>query len=146
MSVQWYQLSAEAALQEMGSASDGLSAGEATRRLEQYGANELREKAHRTKWQILLDQFKGILTVLLIVAALVSAFLGDWIEAVAILIIVVLNGVLGYTQESRAEQSMEALKRMSVPIVRVRRDGQLREISARDLVPGDIVILETGNI
>ena len=72
--------------------------------------------------------------------------LGDWIEAIAILIIVVLNGVLGYTQESRAEQSMEALKRMAVPIVRVRRDGQLREVSAREVVPGDVVILETGNI
>lgn len=146
MSVQWYKLSAEQALQETGSAPGGLSNDEATRRLEQYGPNELQEKVQRTKWQILLDQFKGILTVLLVVAALVSAFLGDWIEAVAILIIVVLNGVLGYTQEVRAEQSIEALKRMSVPIVRVRRDGQLRELSARELVPGDVVSLETGNI
>ena len=146
MSAQWYQLSAEEALRQTSSAPGGLASDEATRRLEQYGPNELQEKVHRTKLQILLDQFKGILTILLVVAALVSAFLGDWIEAVAILIIVILNGVLGYTQESRAEQSMEALKRMSVPTVRVRRDGQLREISARDLVPGDIVVLETGNI
>ncbi len=73
-------------------------------------------------------------------------FLGDWIEAVAILVIVILNGVLGYTQEYRAEQSMAALKKMSVPVVRARRDGRLVEISARELVPGDIVVLETGNI
>ena len=81
-----------------------------------------------------------------VIAALISAVLNEWVEAVAILVIVVLNAVLGYTQESRAEQSMEALKRMAVPIVRARRDGQLREISARDLVPGDVVVLETGNI
>ncbi len=146
MSVEWYKLSAEKALQQAGSTPNGLNSDEAARRLEQHGPNELREKAHRSRWQILLEQFKGILTVLLVIAAIISAVLGDWIEAVAILIIVVLNGVLGYTQESRAEQSMEALKRMAVPVVRVRRDGQLRESSARDLVPGDVVVLETGNI
>ena len=146
MSVEWYKLSAEQALQQSGSATDGLSNDEAARRLAQHGANELHEKAHRSQWQIFLEQFKGILTVLLVIAALISAVLNEWVEAVAILIIVVLNAVLGYTQESRAEQSMEALKRMAVPIVRARRDGQLREISARDLVPGDVVVLETGNI
>ena len=146
MSVEWYKLSAEKALQQSGSATDGLSNDEAARRLAQHGANELHEKAHRSQWQIFLEQFKGILTVLLVIAALISAVLNEWVEAVAILVIVVLNAVLGYTQESRAEQSMEALKRMAVPIVRARRDGQLREISARDLVPGDVVVLETGNI
>ena len=146
MSVEWYKLPAAEALQAIHSTADGLASEEAARRLEQYGPNELQEKVHRSRLQILIDQFKGILTILLVVAALVSAFLGDWIEAVAILIIVILNGILGYTQESRAEQSMEALKRMSVPTVRVRRDGQLRELSARDLVPGDVVALETGNI
>ena len=146
MRVEWYKLSAEKALQQAGSTPDGLNSDEAARRLAQHGPNELREKAQRSRWQILLEQFKGILTVLLVIAAIISAVLGDWIEAVAILIIVVLNGVLGYTQESRAEQSMEALKRMAVPIVRVRRGGQLRESSARDLVPGDVVVLETGNI
>ena len=87
-----------------------------------------------------------MLTILLFIAALVSVVLGDWIEAVVILVIVVLNAVLGYIQEFKAEQSMAALKRMAVPKVRVRRDGQMQEISARELVPGDVVILETGNI
>jgi Ca2+-transporting ATPase len=146
MSVEWYKLTAENALQQVGSTADGLHGDEAARRLAQNGPNELVAKAQRSKWNILLEQFKGILTVLLVIAAIISVVLGDWIEAIAILIIVVLNGVLGYTQESRAEQSMEALKRMAVPIVRVRRDGQLREVSARELVPGDVVILETGNI
>ena len=87
-----------------------------------------------------------MLTILLFIAALISAVLGDWIEAVVIMIIVVLNAVLGYTQEYKAEQSMAALKRMAVPKVRVRRDGKIQEVSAGDLVPGDLVILETGNI
>ncbi|MEZ4771024.1 MAG: HAD-IC family P-type ATPase [Caldilineales bacterium] len=104
------------------------------------------EKAGRSRREIILEQLSGVLTILLFIAVLVSAFLGDWIEAVVILIIIVLNAFLGYTQEYRAEQSMAALKRMSVPRVRVRRDGALAEVSATELVPGDLVILETGNI
>ncbi len=147
MATEWYKLSIDQTLQEVGSAIErGLTADEATRRLAEHGPNELQEKAGRSRLEIIWEQFANILTVLLILAAAVSAFLGDWIEAVAILVIVVLNGILGYTQEYRAEQSMAALKRMSVPIVRVRRDGRLQEVSARDLVPGDVVVLETGNI
>ena len=97
-------------------------------------------------WEIIVEQLTGVLTILLFIAALVSAVLGDWIEAVVILVIVVLNAVLGYVQEVKAEQSMEALKRMAVPRVRVRRDGKTQDITARELVPGDVVILETGNI
>jgi Ca2+-transporting ATPase len=85
-----------------------------------------------------------VLTVLLIIAAYLAR--GDWMEAIVILVIVVLNAVFGYMQEFKAEQSMAALKRMAVPVVRARRDGRLQEISARELVPGDVVVLETGNI
>jgi P-type E1-E2 ATPase len=127
-------------------AAQGLSQAGAQQRLAQIGPNELVEKGGRTRWSIIREQLTGVLTILLFVAALISAFLGDWIEAVVILIIVVLNAVLGYTQEYKAEQSMAALKRMSVPKVRVRRGGQAQEVSAIDLVPGDVVILETGNI
>ncbi len=147
MSVPWYQLSAKDALQQLGVVpSQGLSSEEVQRRLAEFGLNELVEKAGRTRWQIIREQLSGILTILLYFAIVISAALGDWLEAVVILIIVILNAALGYTQEYRAEQSMAALKRMSVPKVRVRRDGQVQEISARDLVPGDIVVLETGNI
>jgi Ca2+-transporting ATPase len=143
----WYKLSTAAAVQQLGSdGAQGLSPAEAQQRLAQVGPNELVEKGGRTRWSIIREQLTGVLTILLFVAALVSAFLGDWIEAVVILIIVVLNAVLGYTQEYKAEQSMAALKRMSVPKVRVRRGGQMQEVSAVDLVPGDVVILETGNI
>ncbi|WP_374685849.1 cation-translocating P-type ATPase [Promineifilum sp.] len=147
MTVEWYKITAEQALRELGSSADtGLTTDESQRRLEQYGPNELQEKAGRTRLQILFEQFLNILTILLVIAALISLVLGDWIEAIAIFIIVILNGILGYTQEYRAEQSMAALKRMSVPIVRVRRDGRLGEVSAINLVPGDVVVLETGNI
>ncbi len=147
MSTEWYKQTPAQALQAIGTTTEkGLSAAEAGSRLAQYGPNELQERAGRSKLEIIWEQFANILTVLLILAAVVSMILGDWIEAVAILVIVVLNGVLGYTQEYRAEQSMAALKKMSVPTVRVRRDGRLQEVSARELVPGDIVVLETGNI
>ena len=138
MTTEWYKLSAEQALSEAGvTTEEGLTSAEAQKRLAQYGPNELQEKAGRSRLKILWEQFSNILTVLLILAALVSMFLGDWIEAIAIFVIVILNGVLGYTQEYRAEQSMAALKKMSVPVVRTRRDGRLVEISARELVPGE---------
>jgi Ca2+-transporting ATPase len=134
MKTQWYRLSAADALKQLGSdAATGLSSAEAQAHLATVGPNELVERAGRTRREIIIEQ-------------LVSAVLGDWIEAVVILVIVVLNAVLGYVQEVKAEQSMEALKRMAVPRVRVRRDGKPQDISARELVPGDVVILETGNI
>jgi Ca2+-transporting ATPase len=116
------------------------------RRLGQHGLNELAGKEGRTRWQILVEQLSGVLTVLLLIAALISALLGDWLEAIVILVIVILNAVFGYLQEFKAEQSMAALKRMAVPVVRARRDGRIQEVSARELVPGDIVLLEAGNI
>jgi Ca2+-transporting ATPase len=147
MSHVWYKYPVEKAVAELNSSIDeGLSSTEAERRFTQYGPNEIQEKAGRSKLAILWEQFSGILTILLAIAALISLILGDWIEAIAIMVIVVLNALLGYTQESKAEQSMAALKQMAVPLVRVRRDGQTKEISAKALVPGDIVLLETGNI
>ncbi len=147
MKTHWYKLSAADALAQLGSdAAPGLASAEAQARLAAVGLNELVEKGGRTRWEIIVEQLTGVLTILLFIATLVSAVLGDWIEAVVILVIVVLNAVLGYVQEVKAEQSMEALKRMAVPRVRVRRDGKTQDISARELAPGDVVILETGNI
>ncbi|HJS29382.1 MAG TPA: HAD-IC family P-type ATPase, partial [Anaerolineales bacterium] len=147
MKTDWYKLTSAQALAELGSdPMSGLTSSEAQSRLEAAGPNELVEEVGRTRLQIVWEQLSGILTILLFAAALISAALGDWIEAVVILIIVVLNAILGYTQEYRAEQSMAALKRMSVPTVRVRRDGEVREVSAPILVGGDVVLLESGNI
>ena len=147
MKTHWYKLSTDDTLKQLGcDPTSGLSSTEAQERLAKAGRNELVEKGGRTRKEIIVEQLTGVLTILLFIAALISAVLGDWIEAVVIMIIVVLNAVLGYTQEYKAEQSMAALKRMAVPKVRVRRDGKIQEVSAGDLVPGDLVILETGNI
>ncbi len=147
MSNAWYQKTASQTLEELGSeAKTGLSEAEVLNRQQKYGLNELVERGGRTRWQILVEQLSGILTLILVGAALISLFLGEYIDAVVILAIVVLNAALGFFQEYRAEQSMAALKRMAVPTVRVRRQGRIQEISANQLVPGDIVILETGNV
>ncbi|MBK8595088.1 MAG: cation-translocating P-type ATPase [Holophagales bacterium] len=124
----------------------GLGATEAAALLAEHGPNELTERAGRSRLAIVGEQLLNVMTFILFAAAILSGVLGDWIEAGVILAIVVLNAVLGYTQEFRAEQSMAALKRMSVPTVKVRRGGQVLEISSRDLVPGDVVLLETGNV
>lgn len=142
----WHR-SAREVLEELGcEPSAGLAAAEAAARLERFGPNELTERAGRGRLQIAREQLLNVMTLILVAAAVLSALLGDWIEAVVILAIVVLNAALGYSQEYRAEQSMAALKRLSVPTVRLRRDGKVREASSRDLVPGDVVLLETGNL
>ncbi|HKZ26476.1 MAG TPA: cation-translocating P-type ATPase [Rubrobacteraceae bacterium] len=142
-----YQQTAEAVLARLGSdLRRGLSAEEARVRLERYGRNELEERSGRGPWAILWEQFTSTMIVILIVAAVVSALLGDYEDSIAIAVIVVLNAALGFGQEYRAERAMDALKRLSAPTVKVRRDGHVREVSARELVPGDVVLLEAGNL
>jgi Ca2+-transporting ATPase len=142
----WYRISADSTLDQLGSSRDGLSETEVLERLETYGTNELEDRGGRSSLQIFLSQFRDLFTAILIVAAVVSAFLEDWIEAVAIMAIIVLNAVMGYLQEKKAEEAMAALKRMAVPEVTLVRSGETIVASARDIVPGDILILETGNI
>ena len=122
----------------------GLSQAEAARRLAEHGRNELVESGLRNPWHILATQFIEVMVVVLIVAAAISLLVGDLKDAIVILIIVVLNAALGFSQEYRAERAMAALKQMVVPQVKVRRDGQVYELSARELVPGDLFLLETG--
>ncbi|MCB0172088.1 MAG: cation-translocating P-type ATPase [Anaerolineae bacterium] len=142
----WYQPSRNEVLQQLNTIpATGLTQAEATHRLEQYGPNALVEQGLKSPWKILLAQFTNVMTIILIIAAIISFFLGDLLDAAVILAIVVLNAGLGFRQENKAEQSMAALKQLAVPLVKVRRNGQVKEISSRDLVPGDIVLLETGN-
>jgi P-type Ca2+ transporter type 2C len=122
----------------------GLTPAEAQRRLAEQGPNELIERGIKNLWLILWEQLTAFMVVILIIAAVISAFLGDWKDAIAIMAIVVLNAILGFSQEYRAEQAMAALKQLAVPTVKVRRDGHVQEISARDLVAGDLVLLEAG--
>ncbi len=123
----------------------GLSSQESQTRLEQYGPNELMERPRPGFFSLLLDQFNNFLVIILIVAALISLFLGEIIDAAAIMAIVALNAILGVVQESKAEQALAALKKMAAPNAIVIRDGHQQTVPARELVPGDIVVLETGN-
>jgi Ca2+-transporting ATPase len=142
---EWYQLDIAQVLERLETDPEaGLDPGEVERRLAEHGTNELIERGAKSPWLILWEQLTALMVVILIVAAVVSALLGDLKDAVAIVAIVILNAVLGFTQEYRAEQAMAALKKLSVPRVRVRRGGHLRELSARELVPGDAVLLEAG--
>jgi Ca2+-transporting ATPase len=124
----------------------GLSQKEADLRLTKYGRNELVEKGGRTPLKILWEQFTATMVLILIAAAVVAGLLGDLKNTIAISAIVVLYAILGFVQEYRAEQAIAALKKLSVPNVRVLRDGALKELSARELVPGDIIQLEAGNV
>ena len=142
----WYQQPVAQVISTLGTnESSGLTESEAALRLTQVGPNELVESAGRSPWKILWEQVSSIIIIILIVAAAISFFLGEYIDAVVIMIIVFLNAALGFQQEYKAEQSMAALKRLAVPVVKVRRDAKVKEITARELVSGDIVILETGN-
>jgi Ca2+-transporting ATPase len=124
----------------------GLTSKDAGERLQQAGPNVLIEQRRRGIGRILWDQLRGALILLLVVASVVSAALGDIEDAAAILAIVILNAALGVRQEYKAEEAMAALKQLSEPVVKLRRDGKLSEVPTRDLVPGDIVLLEAGAV
>ncbi len=142
----WYQIEPQAAVKELRSnAATGLTNAEAFLRLSEFGRNELVGSGIKSPWLIFLDQLKELMVVILIIAAVISALLGDYSDAIAIGAIIILNAVLGFTQEYRAEKAMAALKKLAVPSVKVRRDGEVSEASAVNLVPGDVVLLEAGN-
>ena len=146
----WHTLRIEDTLQDLETTPQGLSSDEAARRLEQYGPNQLEERPGRSPLLIFLGQFTEIMVIVLLVAAAISLGLaifgheGDYLDAIMIMIIVVLNAALGFTQEYKAERAMAALKQMAISIVRVRRDGQIREIPATELVPGDVFLMDAG--
>ncbi|MFM7560866.1 cation-translocating P-type ATPase [Cylindrospermopsis raciborskii] len=155
----WHSLEIDKALELLDSnADDGLTPSQVEERLLKYGSNELEEHGGRSPWQILLDQFTNIMLLMLIGVAFISGLL-DFLslqqgtlklgevpfkDTIAIMAIVILNGVLGYVQESRAEKALAALKKLSSPSVRVLRNGKLADIAGKDLVPGDVMLLEAG--
>jgi P-type Ca2+ transporter type 2C len=143
---EWHRLEVSEVLQKLNTSPEkGLSETDIEERLQQYGHNELIEKGIKSPWKILWEQLTGVMVVILLVSAIISFFLQEYTDAIVILIIVVLNALLGFTQEYKAEQAMAALKKMAVPHVRVKRSGHTREISARELVPGDIILVEAGS-
>ena len=145
MAIPWHTQSAEHVLRHWSSSEAGLAAAEAAERLKTHGPNELTERRGKGPLAMLGEQFTETMVLILIAAGILSAFLGKGIETAAIFAIVVLFAILGFVQEYRAERAMAALKQLAVPVVRARRGGTLLEMSARELVPGDIVLLEAGN-
>jgi P-type Ca2+ transporter type 2C len=142
----WFRLGADETAASLETrATQGLSEAEAQQRLQKYGANELVETGTKSPFLILWEQLTSVMVLILLAAVGISALVGDWKDAGVILAIVVLFAVLGFIQEYRAEKAMAALKKLAVPLVRLRRGGAVREVSARELVPGDVVLLEAGN-
>jgi Ca2+-transporting ATPase len=146
LSIRWHSLSSEEVIAQLGTTQqEGLRSEDAAKRLERYGPNQLQERPRPTFLQLVIGQLNNFIIILLIVAAVISALLGDYIEAGAILAIVALNAILGVVQESRAEQALAALRKLAAPEAQVMRDGRRVNIPAPQLVPGDIVYLEAGN-
>ena len=142
----WYTRSADVVLEFWETRRDeGLTNKEVAVRREKFGYNEMTAKASTPWWKMLLTQFRDFMVLVLLGATLISAVLGEYVDAITIMIIVIINAVLGFVQEYRAEQSMEALKQLAAPAARVLRHGTISQISAKELVPGDILVLETGD-
>lgn len=138
--------------QEFHTSNEGLSSGEAKKRLAEYGANELDEGKKKSMFQKFIEQFKDLMIIVLLAAAAISAMVPnaeghrEWVDAIIILAVVLINAIMGVIQEAKAEQAIEALREMSTPNAHVLRDGHVETISSHDVVPGDIVLLEAGDV
>ena len=145
MDKQW-KLSQEELLQQMNSSMNGLTAEEAKKRLEQYGYNKLQEGKRKGVLQVFAEQFADLLVIILIIAAIISALTGGLEGTIVILAVLILNAILGTVQHFKAQKSLDSLKAMAAPNARVIRDGQKMEVPAAELVPGDILLLEAGDV
>jgi Ca2+-transporting ATPase len=141
----WHSLTIAEAAARLRTSPDGLASEEARRRLGEAGPNELLAAPPVSPWSLLAAQFRNVLIVILLVATALSAFLGHTVEAIAITVIVLFAVLLGFVQEYRAERAIEALRRMAAPGARVLRDGVEAEVPAREVVPGDVLLLATGD-
>lgn len=144
--MRWHQKKTDEVIEDLGSSLKGLSPEEAEKRLQEYGPNELKEKKKKTPFMMFLDQFKDFMIIVLMAAAVISGIIGEPSDTIAIVVIVVLNAIIGFVQEYRAEKAMAALKKMAAPAATVIRNGTPENIPASQLVPGDVVILEAGKI
>ena len=141
----WHTLAVEEALQRLDTALTGLASADAAARLERDGPNELQAVASTSAWDTFVAQFKNVLILILLSATVVSGFLGHMLEAIVITVIIAFAVLLGFIQEHRASRALEALRQMAAPTARVRRDGQELVTPARDLVPGDVILLRAGD-
>jgi len=147
----WYTKELNQIFNELNARQGGLTEDEASKRLEKYGTNNLKEKKKESLFIKFIKQFNDFMIIVLIIAAIISAIVaktngsGDYIDSIIIIAIVIFNAIMGLIQEEKAEKSLEALKKMSAPNAKVRRNGKIQEIEAAQVVPGDVVILEAGN-
>jgi Ca2+-transporting ATPase len=142
----WHQLGSEKAMEILQSSDRGLTPDDARQRLERFGPNELIEKKPKSLWAMFMDQFKDFMILVLIAAAIVAGAIGEPADSIAIAVIVLLNAVLGFVQEYRAEKAIAALKKMAASLATVIREGRAESIPAERLVPGDLIVLEAGNV
>jgi Ca2+-transporting ATPase len=143
--MEWHQLDIKQVYEKTVSGETGLSSSAIQQKLEQFGPNELLEKKKKPVWQIFLAQFSDFMILVLIAAAIISGIIGDLTDSLIILVIVLLNAILGFVQEYRAEKAMEALKKIATLQAQVIRDGNTVSLPSAEIVPGDIVLLEAGN-
>ncbi|MGE5583359.1 MAG: HAD-IC family P-type ATPase, partial [Bacillota bacterium] len=142
----WFNIETDEVIKAFASCpAKGLTTGEAAKRLAKVGQNQLESPLKISRWRIFGEQFKDFMVLVLIGAAIVSGMLGEKADAVTIIAIVVLNAILGFVQEYRAEKSLEALKELTAPLAHVFRDSKVQRIAAKLLVPGDILVLESGD-
>lgn len=141
----FYSISIDETLQKLETSTSGLSQEEVEKRLKSYGYNEIKEKEKDPAWKLFLSQFNNLLIYILIASAIISLFLGKAIEPIAIIVIVILAGITGFIQEYQANKAIESLRKMASPHAKVRRNGAIYEIPAKELVPGDIVLLAAGD-
>ena len=144
--LEWHSKPSDEVLQQLESSATGLTTAEAKKRLAEHGANAIVEKRRRSLLAILLRQFADFMIVVLLLAALISGFIGEPQDTIAILVIVLLNAIIGAVQEYRAERAVAALREMAAPEAHVLRDAQAITLAAAELVPGDVVLLEAGNV
>ena len=143
---QYYLQTKDEVLKEFKTGSDGLSTKQAEENLAKYGKNALVEGKKKTAFQVFLEQFKDLMVIILIIAAVISAFTGDLESTLVIIAVLILNAILGTVQHVKAEKSLESLKSLSSPSAKVLRNGEKIEIDSKDVVPGDIMLLEAGDM
>ena len=139
----WFSKPQEEVLKEFGADSAaGLTSGEVEQRLEQYGRNKLEAKAKKGVLALFFGQLQDMLIYVLLAAAGITFVIGEYIDGLIILLVIILNAIIGVVQEYKAEKAIEALQQMTTPRALVRRDGEVKEINSEEIVPGDIVIIE----
>ncbi|HXL05022.1 MAG TPA: cation-translocating P-type ATPase [Bacillota bacterium] len=147
LSHEWHRMSIDGALRILETdGKEGLSSVEAKSRLERYGPNALAEEEEKTLLQMFIDQFKDFLVLILVASTVIAAIMGEWIDASVIMAILILNAIMGVVQEGRAGKALAALKKMAVPVATVVRDRRVQKISSEELVPGDVVLLQAGDL